>query len=295
MMNTKIPFLKLFQLLVLMILPSISFCQDSSVTQPKEYVRATFENGVVINNQTIESCGRKTLEFMIQHRFGLIKDVDDLYGIYAPANIRLGLNYGITQKLVIGAGATKNKSLYDLEGKYTFLKQTKGKGTPVSLAVYGNVVKSALPDDDFVNSEGEFKKQNKFSFFGEVMAARKFNGKVSIQVAGTYSHYNIIDSAYEKHDFYGASFVGRYKFSPQSSVMVDFDYLLNVSDIDEATKPKPNLGIGYEVSTGSHQFQIFVCNATGIINQENRVYNHNDFFKGDVVLGFNITRTWGFK
>jgi hypothetical protein len=58
--------------------------------------------------------------------------------------------------------------------------------------------------------------------------------------------------------------------------------------------PKPNPGIGYEVSTSGHQFQVFVCSASGIINQENRVYNQNAFFDKGILIGFNITRQWGF-
>jgi len=264
-------------------------------TTTKEYVKRTFENPVLINNQTVENNSFKSLEFMIQHRFGLIKDAKDLFGIYAPANIRLGLNYGITKCISLGVGVTKNKMLYDFQGKINILKQTKGKGIPVSVTYFGDVAKSSMEDDNFLNQENEFKKVNKFSYFNELIVGRKINSKISLQVAGTYSHFNIIDSLYGQHDFYGVSFAGRYKFSPQSSVLLEYDYLLNVSGIDNTVKPKPNFGIGYEVSTGSHQFQIFVCSAQGIINQEYRVYNQNDFFKGDLLFGFNITREWGFK
>jgi hypothetical protein len=152
-----------------------------------------------------------------------------------------------------------------------------------------------MEDDNFLNQEGVYKSSNRLSYFHEIMVARKINSHISLQVAGTYTHFNIIDSLYGQHDFYGVSFVGKYKFSPQSSVVVDFDYMLNQSKLDESVKPKPNLGIGYELSTGSHQFQIFICNADAIINQETRVYNQNDFFKGDVMIGFNIMRQWGFK
>jgi hypothetical protein len=195
----------------------------------------------------------------------------------------------------IGAGVTKSKMQYDFNAKVSLLRQTKAKGTPVSVVYYGDIAMSDQEQDDFLNQDGEFKKVNRLTYFNEIMIARKITSKISLQVAGTYSYFNIIDSAYNEHAFYGASFAGRYKFSPQSSVIVDFDYLLNTSDIQEAVKPEPNLGIGYEVSTGSHQFQIFVTTAQGIINQDFRLYNMNKFGDGDVVLGFNITRQWGFK
>ena len=100
---------------------------------------------------------------------------------------------------------------------------------------------------------------------------------------------------------------GRYKFSPQSSAIVDFSFCANAwgettvtsadNTVTETTiyYPKPNLGIGYELSTGSHQFQLFICNADAIIHQEIGVYNKNDFTNGDIMFGFNITRQWGFR
>ncbi|MBK5285557.1 MAG: hypothetical protein JJE25_09140 [Bacteroidia bacterium] len=284
--------------LAFVIAPAVLFAQenlDAQAKPAKEFVKGTFENGVVINNQTVENTRKKSLDFMIQHRFGVIKDEKDFFGLFAPSNIRLGLTYGITNDLSVGIGATKNKYLFDLQGKYIIFKQTKQKGIPVTVTYYGDVAKSARDNDLFLNQEGEYKVTNKLSYFHELMIARKINSKISLQLAATYSYFNIIDSVYAQHEFYGVSFVGRYRFSPQSSVIVDFDYLLNVSGIEETTRPKPNLSIGYEVSTGSHQFQIFICTADGIINQENRVFNHNEISERDFMLGFNITREWGFK
>jgi len=291
--------LKGFSLLMLLTMSASSQGQDTTASAvasvKKEFVKATFENAVLINNQTIENNSHKSLDFIIQHRFGLVKNSDDLFGIYAPANIRLGLSYGITKNISIGAGVTKDKMQYDFQGKVNLLRQTKEKGIPVSITYYGDVSKSSMDDENFINQENEFKQANKFSYFNEIIIGRKFNSKISMQVAGTYSHFNIIDSVYGKNDFYGVSFAGRYKFSPQSSILIEYDYLLNVSDMDEAYRPKPNFGIGYEVSTGSHQFQVFVCSAQGIMNQDYRVFNKNDFFEGDMLIGFNITRQWGFK
>ena len=285
--------------IVIILLPAIVNAQDSTATTEtkleKEYARAAFENGVVINSQTTQNVGNKTLEFMIQHRFGLIENDDDLFGLFAPANIRMGINYGINERLSVGVGATKNKMQYDFQGKYNILRQTKGKGMPVSVAYFGDVARSANPEENFKNTEGEYKSAYRLSYFHELMIARKINSKLTLQLAGTFSYFNLIDSVYGQHEFFGVTFTGRYKFSPQSSIVVDFSYPLNVSGIDEDYEPLPNLGIGYEVSTGSHQFQVFVCNADGILNQDINVYNRNDFTKADFMLGFNITRQWGFK
>jgi len=261
--------------------------QTKKVNQP---VKATFENSVLINNETVENPPQKTLDFIIQHRFGVIKNTDDLFGLFASSNVRLGLTYGLTDRLAVGIGATKNNHLYDLQWKYVLLKQTKPKGIPVTVAYFGDVARSASDKDHFLNSENKYKGSNRLSYFHELMIARKVNSHISLQVAGTYSYFNIIDSLME-HTNIGTSFVGKYRFSPQSSVIVDFDYPVTVPEIN---KPKPNLGLGLEVSTSGHQFQIFVCTQDAIINQYTRVFNQNDFVKREIMLGFNITRQWGF-
>ena len=53
--------------------------------------------------------------------------------------------------------------------------------------------------------------------------------------------------------------------------------------------------IGYELSTGTHAFQIFVANTYGIVPQENYLFNHNDWKKiSNWRFGFVMTRLWGF-
>ena len=286
-------------LLTMLVLPVAVRAQENTEAKPapapKEYVKATFENGVMINNQTVEAPGKKTLDFMIQHRFGVIENAKDLYGIFAPSNIRLGLNYGITKRISLGLGITKNKMQYDLNGKVIIFRQAKKKGMPVSITYFGCVARSTKEKENFLNQEGKFKETNKLTYFHELMIARKINRRISLQAGFTYAYINILDSLYGQHDFYGASFVGRYKFSPQSTIAVDFDYPLNVTGINETVKPLPNLSLGYELSTGSHQFQVFVTTGSSILDQDSRVLNTNDFTDRKVLIGFNITRQWGFK
>ena len=289
--------LKLLLLSVALTSSYASIAQDASADSVKKSptpVKHIFEHSVVINNQTVEKPAKKALDFIIQHRFGVLKNFTDLGGVYGPANIRLGLDYGVTKRLSVGVGATKNKHYYDLEWKYILMNQMKDGGFPVSIAYYGDVARSADSKDKFINQDQAFKSQNKLTYFHELMFARKVTSRVSLQLAGTYSHFNIIDSLVNEHNFFGASFVGKYRFSPQSSIQVEFDNPLNVSSIPKDLRPKPNLGLGFEVSTSGHQFQVFVCTANGIINQEMRVYNLNDFTKREVMIGFNITRQWGF-
>lgn len=261
--------------------------QDTTPSAPQP-VKKTFDNAVLIDNQTVKNFNKNSLGFVIQHRFGIIENSDDLYGIFAPANIRLGLNYGITSRLSAGLGVTKNKRLYDLQWKYSILNQTKPAGMPVSVAYFGNIYRSALPKSSFVNQDSSYVASNRFTYFHQLMIAKKFNDHLSLQVAGSFSHLNLVDTL-QKNDIMGVSFIGRYKFSKQSSVQFEFDYPIT---LHSDNPQKPNLGIGYEVSTGGHQFQIFICTADAISYPEIMAFNRNDFTKKQILLGFNISRMW---
>jgi len=275
------------------------FAQDATEgsTPKKEAVKGTFEYGIEINNQTVEKPNKKSLDIIIQHRFGVIKESDDLYGLFAPSNIRLGASYGLTKNISLGFGAVKNKRMYELDGKYVALRQMTNGGMPFTVTFYGYASRSALPEENFLNQERKYVAANRLKYMGEIMIARKFNSHLSIQLACTYTHLNIVDTLM-LHDVIGASFVGRYKFSPQSSILVEFDYPLTLNKKDAAFptsfEQKPNLGFGMEVSTGSHQFQIFVCTADAITYADIITGNQNDFTKKQLLLGFNITRNWGF-
>ena len=88
--------------------------------------QTTYEGGMIIENQTSYLPSAKTLEMMIQHRFGSMENgISDIFGIYGTANTRLALNYSITDWLQVGFGTTKNYKLQDFSLKANLLKQTK--------------------------------------------------------------------------------------------------------------------------------------------------------------------------
>ena len=124
------------------------FGQEEAQTAEKSApVRFTFGTATLIDNQTIASPYKGGIELQIQHRFSLIENISNLYGIYGAANTRLGLNYGITDRLMIGAGTTKDYKLQDLQWKYLILQQTEDNSMPVSLSYYGNIVADLREDE----------------------------------------------------------------------------------------------------------------------------------------------------
>ncbi len=257
-------------------------------------IKKTFGALTQINSQTVDVMGKKSLLFEIQHRFGQFNQQKekDLYGIFGAANVRMGLNYGITKNLTVGIGGTKANHLYNAQVKYKILAQTKTNSMPITLTYFADARINTSEDPNFK------KQSNRMSYFNELMLARKFGKKTSVQLGYSYTHFNLIDTIGFpdlRHDNFNISFLGRYNFSAQSSVIVEFNQPYTVLGSSVIEFNKPNVGVGIEIATGGHAFQIFITSA-GFINKENiSEYNQSsDFTKDDLRLGFNISRKWRF-
>jgi hypothetical protein len=226
----------------------------------------------------------------IQHRFSPIETIHNLYGIYGSANTRIGLNYGITDRLMIGAGTTKDYALQDLRWKYLILQQTENNSMPISLSYYGNMVIDARDEENFGPYE-EFKQIHRFSYFTQLIIARKFSEKISAQIAPSFIYMNTVkrysDEVGYKNMNFGLHAGARANLFGNHSLMLEYDQLLTKQDTgEELSQPKPNFAFGWEIGTATHAFQVFASNYNLIIDQYNLLYSNTS---GDYLFGFNIT------
>jgi hypothetical protein len=261
----------------------------------KKPARRMYASGYIIDGQTDVIPTAKTLEFVIQHRFGPVDNgISDLWGIYGASNIRLGANYSIVDWVQVGFGTTKNYKLQDFTLKVNILKQTRNNEIPVSIAYFGDLAINAQ-DESYFGKNYQFT--DRLSYFTQVIVTRKFTDWLTLAVAGSFSHFNKVEPQQE-HDKFAFHFNGRARVSPQSSVILNFDWPINTEAIAEniplADPPKPNMNIGWEVATSTHAFQFFIGTANYLVPQYNVAFNQNDWTKGDIIIGFNITRLWSF-
>ena len=277
--------------------------QDSSATTvplvvKKSFTRNTFEGNQIIDNQTVMVPIKGTFEFDIQHRFGTWQNgFKDLFGLYAGANMRLGFSYVPIKDLQLGFGTTNDKMQVDGNLKYALIKQTKDGKIPVSVTFYGNAVmdtrakNASLP---IVNTS------DRFSYFSQLMIARKVTEKLSVQLAGSISYFNNIEAYTDdagkiqpkmEHQHLAVSVSGRYKLTDGMSFIVNYDQPLTQHPMNN---PHPNLSFGLDMKTSGHDFQIFAGNYGYLLPQNNNLYNQNDYTKNQFLIGFNISRLWNF-
>jgi hypothetical protein len=266
----------------------------------------TFESIWLIDAQTVMVPIKGTLEADFQHRFGTWENgYDELYGIFASSNIRLGLNYVPVDRLLVGVGFTKFNNLVDVYGKYAILKQMQGGGSPVSLDYYVN---AAVDTREEQHTEFD-DPTDRWSFFHQVMVARKFSDKFSLQLSGNLSWFNYkehnydtlgVDLGQDSKALFSASAIARYKFSNVLAVIAAYDQPITDQEFFD---PDPNFSFGLELTTSAHAFQLFIGNFQGLVPQYNHTYNDNNWSSkvekangnkvhDGILIGFNITRLW---
>ncbi|MFK5983726.1 MAG: DUF5777 family beta-barrel protein [Flavobacteriaceae bacterium] len=281
-------------LIVLLMLPFIAISQNTAENQENDSIpkkvkekleRAAFDSQYLIDNPTNIALNKNQLEVQMAHRFGEFNnDKNDMAGIWGLSNIRIGAAYGVHERLTVGFGTTKDGRYQDFNWKVAIFRQTRSNKMPFSVSYYGNWVVDARSKENFQHTE------DRWSFFNQVILTRRFSPKLSVQGTLSLSHYNVVKNTM-RNDMIAYSLGGRYKITEGTSIMFDYSQPLTEFLKDN---PHPGISIGFEFGTSSHAFQIFVTNYHGIVQQDNYMFNSNDFFDGNIMLGFNITRLYSF-
>lgn len=260
---------------------------DSIVDKPQ---RAAFESSYIIDMPTDVLPIKNTLEIQMGHRFGLVNGgTNDLIGFWAPSNIRIGLTYSVHERVTLGFGTTKFDRLQDFNWKVAILRQTRSNKIPVNVSYFGNFTIDARAKENFRNLE------DRYSNFHQLIISRRFNSDLSLQVSPSISHYNVVTEPM-RNDVFAISAGGRYKLSPQTSILIEYThpFIHHLNGASYDSDPEPGFGLGVEFRTSSHAFQLFISSYQGIVPQRNVMFSQNDFFSGDFLIGFNITRLYNF-
>ncbi|XOV95273.1 MAG: DUF5777 family beta-barrel protein [Bacteroidota bacterium] len=258
--------------------------------QNKEYTFATFKGTRIANGHSIETKGAGELEFIISHRFGALSSgAYNLWGLDA-AYIRIGLEYGITDRLGVGVGRNSYNKIYDGYLKYKILRQSTGPGSiPLTVTAFAS---TAIQTIEQKTSDPTLVFTDRLTYTYQVLIARKFSPDFSFQVSPTFMHSNRVDQTMENNDMMALGFGGRYKLTRSFSVNAEYYLRLN----EHPNSPYYNLiAIGFDLETGGHVFQFILSNTQGMVERTFISQTAGDFFGGDIHFGFNITRSFQLK
>lgn len=251
-----------------------------------EYAKYAFKSTRIINAHSIENVSAGVLDFRILHRFGAVNGgAYELFGL-DQANMRMSFDYGITDRLQIGVGRSNIGKQYDGLVKYKILRQSTGAvNMPVSVSwVSGAIISSQR----WANPERENLFSSRMAYYHQVLIARKFNDKFSLQLTPTVVHRNLVAMPTDPNDVFALGVGGRVKLNSRIATTFDYFYVIP----GQLANQNNSLSVGIDIETGGHVFQLHFTNSRGLNEQQFITGQNGQWGNGDIHFGFNLSRVF---
>ncbi len=280
--------------LIFLFLIPYSYGQDldqilSGLSEDKtpNYTYGTFKGTTIINGQSIEVPGKYDLRFIVSHRFGEIKQ--GLYNFFGldQGTTRIGFEYGLNDITSISVGRNNIDKIYDGGIKFVAIRQQTGlKNFPVTVSIYTsaylNTLRWDIPERDNLFS-------SRLSYMSQILIARKFNQKFSIQISPSFIHKNLVASPEDQNNILAIGMGARYKVGKKFSLNGEYNYLLPGKTADDYIN---NLSFGFDIEAAGHVFQIHATNSQAMFARGFMTETTGSWTKGNIYLGFNIYRVF---
>ena len=253
----------------------------------RQFAYATFKGTKLVNGATVEMPGAGVGQFIIGHRFGAINN-RPLYNLLGldVAQIRFEYSYNPVSWLNAGFGRSSGSKTYDAFTKIRLLRQSKGgKGfdSPFSAVWYSSMTLTTVTFSDGF----DHYFTDRLAYTHQLLVARKVNEKISLQVAPTLVHFNLVPLEADRNDQLGLGLSGRYKLTQRMALTAEA--MLRHTPLAGTHVP---LSIGLDLETGGHVFQFHVTNAQSMADPQWMMQTPGSWAKGDLYLGFNISRVF---
>jgi len=290
------PMKKIFALSLLLCLLQIPYLNGQDIDQllkelsddkTPNYTFGTFKGTTIINGQSVEVPGNYDLRFIISHRFGEISQ-----GIYTffgldQGTTRLGFEYGFNDNMSISIGRNNFEKIYDGGIKLRLLRQQTGlRSIPVTISVFTSffikTVKWEIPDRENLYS-------SRLSYMNQILIARKFNQKISIQISPTHIHKNLVPTPQDQNNIFAVGMGARYKLGKKFSLNGEYFYLIPGKTADDYIN---NLSLGFDIEAAGHVFQIHATNSQAMFGRGFITETAGSWEEGNIYLGFNIYRVF---
>lgn len=269
-------------LIVIIVIPATADAQlPRERAVPDAPVGNLFWAPTNIGISTVQNMEMNNLNSSVTHTFGLVRSgIDHFFGLDDGANTRIGLDYGISDRLSLGVGRMTFNKVVDIRGKYNILRQTTSGSTPVDLGVKTSMGISTLSGQGF-----EFT--DRLSYFTSVMIARKFN-RFSFQISPMIAHFNTVPAG-RLNQLFGVGMLVNYELTDRFALSAE--YLPVFGERNPGTADE--MAVALNIDTGGHIFQLFFSSSQWHNEQYIMANNRNRFWEGDIRFGFNIHRVFG--
>lgn len=238
-----------------------------------------------INLLTVEPLSEKSMHFAIMHTFGTLDGgIQNLFGLDNGANIQFSFEFALNEKFSLAASRSSRDKVYNVFGRYHIFQQTQNGSKPFSMSVAGGAGVNTSNYSFLPERAPNFRERT--SYFGQVMLARKFTPKFSLQLTPMVAYFTDPRTVYQiegTENFYLAlGFSGKLKVTDRSSLALQYIPNLN-------TDLRSNFGIGWDVEAGGHVFQMYFVTSQAL-NEQYLLAGGNGTIGDEFRLGFNVNR-----
>lgn len=287
----------------------LDLVKEDPKSEPAKSVYATFKTTKIVNSQNIETVKKRNLDFRVTHRFGNIYNsasdnalneaAHTAFGLDNSTDIRMSFDYGITDQITIGIGRSKFREMNDATIKWRFLTQKENNKIPVSVCFYGNLGYTSMTTENLYAGtiRPETNEAHRVQYASQLLIARKFNSWFSLQIMPTYIHRNFIkqqlnvnNGKEDENAMFSLGVGGRLKLSKRFAIVADYFYNFSEFQANNPDGYYNPLGVGIEIETGGHVFHINYTNGPAILESSLLTTTQDTWTKGQIKLGFNISR-----
>lgn len=274
-----------FALLLVLSLP-VSAQLERKLVNENQAVELIFHAPRHINLLTVEPLDKKSMHFAIMHTFGpLDGGIQNLFGLDNGANIQFSFEFALSDRFSIAAARASTDKFYNIFGRYHILQQTLNDKMPISLSVSGGAGVNSSNYDFLPERAPTFSERS--SYFGQLMLARRFSPKVSIQLSPMFSYFvdprRIYQIEGDQNFYLALGMSGKFKVTDRSSLTLQWIPNLN-SDLSN------NIGVGWDIEAGGHVFQMYFVTSQAL-NEQYLLAGGNGSSPGEEFrLGFNVNR-----
>lgn len=267
---------------ILFLVYNMSYAQmERERVNPGGVIQETFWAPNLVAMETTENISAKNLNVTIMHSFGILTErtLQNFFGFDISPNVRLGLDYGITDRWSIGIGRTTFDKVVDLRSKITLFRQTKDGSVPLSLSLKGDIGLTTRENNRPISED--------LNYLISVPISKKISETISLQVAPMYAHFNNISGIIAReNDAFTLGLGGEYHISRRYALIAEYYPVLSETESDI----KNAFSLGLNIETGGHVFQLFFASSQWHTEQHVISTNTDNFWAGDFRFGFNVNR-----
>jgi len=242
---------------------------------PYEPVRRDGLGTRLINVSTPYTVGARKMEVLFSHRFQQPVnegDAHDLWGLDGGSDVGIGLAVGLTRSLDLSVYRSSFQENYELAGKFLAFEQAPR--VPLTVAVRAGA--------DLLLRDGV---EDSTRPFAQLLLARRLRSGVNLLLSPSW----VADTPRLKNAWnvpVGLTFALGPKY------LVELEYVPENGDLDDSREA---WHVAFSRALGGHIFEVVLGNSRATtVDQILGGDSAAGFETGDVRLGFNIVRDFGF-